>query len=145
MILFCDTSALVKLYIDEMGSANVKQALAKASSAVVSRITWVEIHSAFARRAREKTDNAATLELAKVSIKTDWPSFAVTEITQPLTELAANYADAFALRACDSVQLASATEVKRIAQTSVLFACYDLRLNKAAALLGLEILIPEPT
>jgi len=37
----------------------------------------------------------------------------------------------------DSIQLAAAFEVARISQTSIFFACYDLRLNKAAKLLGI--------
>ena len=140
MILFCDTSALIKIYIQEIGSQQIKQELANASSVAVSRVTWVEAHAAFARRVREQVQDASVFEFAKKALQEDWPSYVVTEVTSTLTVVAANYADAFALRAYDSVQLASAIEVKRIAQSPVLFACYDLRLNKAASLLGLDIL-----
>ena len=49
MILYCDTSALVKLYVDEDGSAQVAAALAGADIVAVCRIAWVEALSAFAR------------------------------------------------------------------------------------------------
>jgi predicted adenine nucleotide alpha hydrolase (AANH) superfamily ATPase len=54
--------------------------------------------------------------------------------------LAGEYADTFALRGYDSVQLAAAYETKRISQSPVCFACFDLRLNKAAKALGLACL-----
>jgi hypothetical protein len=59
------------------------------------------------------------------------------DITQQLVERAGDYADAFALRAYDAVQLAAAFETARISQSAVQFACFDVRLNRAAKTLGL--------
>lgn len=61
----------------------------------------------------------------------------VLEIDQRLVELVGEYADTFALRGYDSIQLAAAFEAGRISQTPVFFACFDIRLNKAAKLLGM--------
>jgi hypothetical protein len=61
----------------------------------------------------------------------------VLEIDQTLVERAGEFADTFALRGYDSIQLAAAFETARISQTPIFFACYDLRLNKAAKLLGM--------
>jgi len=53
VILYCDTSALLKLYVKEEASDEVL-ASARASSVVaVSRIAWAEAYAAFARRMRE--------------------------------------------------------------------------------------------
>jgi len=49
-------------------------------------------------------------------------------------------ADAFALRAYDSVQLAAAHALQVNAEQPMTFACYDRRLNQAAQLLQLEVL-----
>jgi len=42
LILFCDTSALVKLYIAEMGSDALKSRLLDADEVAVCRIAWAE-------------------------------------------------------------------------------------------------------
>ena len=63
MILFCDTSALVKLYILEESSRGM-QALAGAASAIaVCRIAWAEMMAALSRRAREFPNDADAIEV----------------------------------------------------------------------------------
>lgn len=51
MILFCDTSALVKLYIEEDGSSELKLKLHECDAVVVCRIASAEAYAALARRA----------------------------------------------------------------------------------------------
>lgn len=51
MILFCDTSALIKLYIVEEGSDALKIQLSSAEAVAVCRIAWAEAHAALSRRA----------------------------------------------------------------------------------------------
>ncbi|OGT93008.1 MAG: twitching motility protein PilT, partial [Gammaproteobacteria bacterium RIFOXYA12_FULL_61_12] len=132
MILFCDTSALLKLYIIEAGSEAVKARVAEAEAVALCRIAWAEAHAALSRRAREVPEDAPVIEQAKAALAQDWPRFVVMEVDQPLVVRAGDYADTFALRGYDSVQLAAAFETGRIAQTPVCFACFDTRLNKAA-------------
>lgn len=140
MILFCDTSALVKLYIAEPESDALKARVLEAEAVVVCRIAWAEAHAALSRRAREVTEDAATIEQAKAALAADWPRFVVLDIDQPLVERAGEYADTFALRGYDSIQLAAAFETGRIAQSAICFACFDTRLTKAAKLLGMTCL-----
>ena len=52
MILYLDTSALVKLYAREVGSAEVKRAVARADLVATSLVAYVEARSAFARKHR---------------------------------------------------------------------------------------------
>lgn len=140
MILFCDTSALVKLYIVEAESAALKARMMEAEAVAVCRIAWAEAHAALSRRARDVPEDAAAIERAKNALTTDWPHFVVLEVTQALVERAGEYADTFALRGYDSVQLAAAAEAGRISQTPINFACFDTRLNKAAKILGMTCL-----
>ena len=137
MILFCDTSALLKLYVVESGSDALKVLVQEAEAVAVSRIAWAEAYAALSRRAREVPEDNSLIEQAKAALAYDWPHFVVLEIDQPLVELAGEYADTFALRGYDSIQLAAAFEVGRISQTPLFFACFDTRLNKAAKLLGM--------
>ena len=137
MILFCDTSALVKLYILEDSSREM-QALAGAASAIaVCRIAWAEMMAALARRAREFPNDADAMEVVRKRLRTDWLKYIVVEVTQALVELAGEYADTFALRGYDSVQLAAARTLQDTAGEEVQFACFDTRLGKAARMLGM--------
>ncbi|MBS3934864.1 MAG: type II toxin-antitoxin system VapC family toxin [Sulfuritalea sp.] len=163
MILFCDTSALVKLYVREDGTDRVLREVEAASIVAVCRIAWAETMAAFARRARETNDltqkspprgalpsrgrntrggpsrfeDAALIEEIRRRLHKDWEDYAIVEITQPLVERAGDYADTFALRAYDSVQLAAAATLQAAVGAPVRFACFDQRLQKAAKILGL--------
>lgn len=53
MIVYLDTSALVKLYIDEAGAPIVRRAAREAELMATSEIAYVEMRAALARRHRE--------------------------------------------------------------------------------------------
>ena len=137
MILFCDTSALVKLYILEDSSREMQTLAGAASAIAVCRIAWAEMMAALARRAREFPNDADAIEVVRKRLRTDWPRYVVVEVTQALVELAGEYADTFALRGYDSVQLAAARSLQDMAVEEIQFACFDTRLGKAARMLGM--------
>ena len=138
MILFCDTSALVKLYVLEESSREMQALAAAATAIAVCRIAWAEMMAALARRAREFPSDAEAIETVRNRLRTDWSRYAVVEITQPLVQLAGEFADTFALRGYDSVQLAAARTLQESAGEEVRFACFDIRLGKAARILGMS-------
>ena len=138
MILFCDTSALVKLYVHEDGTDSVTEQAAASDIIAVCRIAWVEAMSAMARRSREQPQDASAIAQARRRLAADRPHYLALEVTQELVELAGDYAEAFALRSYDSVQLAAAHTVHQALAGEVRFACYDSRLVKAARVLGIE-------
>ncbi|NBT56850.1 MAG: PIN domain-containing protein [Betaproteobacteria bacterium] len=137
MILFCDTSALVKLYILEDSSRDMQTLAGAASAIAVCRIAWAEMMAALSRRAREFPNDADAIEVVRKRLRTDWPRYVVVEVTQALVDLAGEYADTFALRGYDSVQLAAARTLQDMAREEIQFACFDSRLGKAARMLGM--------
>ena len=141
MILFCDTSALLKLFVDEIGSDSMAKARSDSEAIAVCRITWAESMATFAQRSRVKGANQAGLAQAKSLFENTWSNFVISEVTQPLVEKAGMYAEAFALRGYDSVQLAAAHQLHEQFALPLTFACFDRRLNQAAALLQLEVLL----
>lgn len=141
MILFCDTSALLKLFVDEIGSDSMAKARSDSEAIAVCRISWAESMAAFAQRSRVKGANQAGLAQAKSLFENTWSNFVITEVTQPLVEKAGMYAEAFALRGYDSVQLAAAHNLHEQFALPLAFACFDRRLSQAAALLQLEVLL----
>jgi predicted nucleic acid-binding protein len=140
VILFCDTSALLKLFIDEEGSDVMLRERSDCTAIAVCRITWAESMAAFAQRGRVKGANQAGLTQARSMFEQTWPDFAIADVTQPLVEKAGVYAEAFALRGYDSVQLAAAHNLHEQFDLPLTFACFDRRLNQAAQLLQLEVL-----
>ena len=137
MILYCDSSALVKLYVVEPGSEEVRAAVGAADAVATCRITWAEIYAALSRRARESPKDAAAIEMAKQAFAADWPHYVVIEVSQSVVERAGEFADTFALRGYDAVQLAAAHILAEASGEACDFACFDLRLAKAAKVLGL--------
>ena len=135
MLLFCESSALVKLLIDEPESAQIHQATERAGL-----IAACEAMAAMARRQRDDPTSAEDIEQARQRLIRLWSSFTIVEVSQQLVEVAGRYADGFALRAYDSVQLAAAHTLHLTSEQPVTFACYDRRLNQAARLLRLEVL-----
>ena len=140
MILFCDTSALLKLFIDEQDSENMIKARSSSEGIAVCRITWAESMAAFAQRTRFKGANQAGLAQARSMFEQVWPGFAIADVTQSLVEQAGVFSEAFALRGYDSVQLAAAHQLHEQFALPLTFACFDRRLNQAAKLLKLEVL-----
>lgn len=138
MILYCDTSALIKLYLQEDQSNQMLTAARTADVLAVCRITWAEAMAGFARRVREVEEDGERIEQARQRLQADWPRYAIVEVNQPLVERAGELADIFALRGYDSVQLAAALVLKTGADETVTFACFDKRLSKAALVLGLQ-------
>jgi predicted nucleic acid-binding protein len=137
VILYCDSSALVKLYVVEPGSEEVRAAVEAAEAVATCRITWAEIHAALSRRAREAPQDAAAIETAKQAFAAEWLHYVVIEVSQSIVERAGEFADTFALRGYDAVQLAAAQLLAEASGEACAFACFDLRLAKAAKVLGL--------
>jgi predicted nucleic acid-binding protein len=140
MILFCDTSALIKLLIDEPESDQMQQASSDAEAIAVCRITWAEAMAAMARRQREDPMSGNNIDLARGRLIQNWNDLTIVEVSQNLVETAGRFADGFALRGYDSVQLAAAHELRISTDQTLTFASYDRRLRQAAQLLQLEVL-----
>jgi len=94
--------------------------------------------AALARRLRESPADGKVIEAVRARLRADWSRYAIVEITQPLVERAGEYADTFALRAYDSIQLAAARVLQEASDEALHFACFNARLSKAAGILGMR-------
>jgi uncharacterized protein len=142
---FLDSSALLKRYLSEIGTAWVQALTAKASGNIllISRITSVEILSAIARRQREgslTSEQTQTLRTIFQQHFTD--QYEIVELTPTLTTLAGELCARQSLRAYDAVQLASALTILPIIAQSpenfLTFLTADDRLLRAAQLEHLQ-------
>ena len=145
MSVYLDASALVKLYVDEDGSDAVWRLVGEDGSATC-RVTWAEALAAFARRERESPLGTAEVwSTARQRLKDDWPALQVVEVTQTLVERAGEYAETFALRGHDAVQLAAGQALRSALTNAPTFVSFDRRLNRAARVLGLPLPEGAPT
>ena len=138
MILFCDTSALMKLYAQEAHSSAVRTAVKKASATLVSLITWVEVHAAYSLKQRTQQITQAQVDEGLARLQQEWANFSRTGIDVALAAQAGQLALRFGLRAYDSIQLASAHRVHQQLGSAMAFYCFDKQLNAAAVALGIS-------
>ena len=131
----------MKLLVDEDQSDQMRQVSTTVEAIGVCRISWAETMAALARRQREDPISSDDLEQARQHLIHAWRTFTIVEVSQPLVESAGRFADVFALRGYDSVQLAAAQELQLKAEQPVIFASDDRRLNQAAQMLQLEVLL----
>jgi len=133
LILYLDTSSLVKLYIEENGSEETQRLVEGALLVCTSVIAYAEARSALARLCRECKLSQEDHEMAKVDLDEDWPRYLAIEVTREVWKAAGDLAEKHALRGFDSLHLASFlhllhSDLGEPAQ----FSSFDDRLNDAA-------------
>lgn len=138
MRLYLDTSALVKLYVDEEGSPLVRSAVDQAGLIATSAIAYVEARAAFVRRRHEGGLSGRDYRSIIRDLDADWARYLVVEITDSLIRGAARLAEAHRLKAYDAVHLASAAAIHGRLAEPILFTSWDLELEKAAKREGLD-------
>ena len=139
MKLYLDTSALVKLYVEEDGSDKVREAVAGAETVATSAIAYVEARAAFARRRREKRLSRSDYYRTAQELEADWEHYFLLEVTSGLIRRAAELTEAHDLRAYDAIHLASAKLLQERVQAAILFASWDSSLLTAARREGLNL------
>lgn len=134
MILYLDTSSLVKLYVEEDGSDGVTAAVEEAEVVATSVVAYPEARSAFSRLAREDFLAPEQLRAAQEAFDRDWSSFLKVGVLRRVYQRAGELVDEFPLRGFDALHLASFLEVVRKAKDQrVEFSAFDARLVAAAS------------
>jgi hypothetical protein len=141
---FLDSSALVKRYVSETGSAWIQQITdpQTGNSLFIARITWVEVRSALARRQREGSLTLAAVNQLIQIFRSDLNNqYQVIELDSTLAETAGQLVSQYPLRAYDAVQLASVLRIQpafaTTQSTQLIFLTADNRLSAIATALGL--------
>jgi predicted nucleic acid-binding protein len=130
--LYLDTSSIVKLYVDEPGSDEVRQELDEASAAATSLIAYAEARATFARLRRLGGITPAGLRLAKRDFDTDWLVWAIVPPSMSLCRAAGDLAEEYGLRGFDSVHLATFLQLTTTERSEVRFSSFDRNLSRAA-------------
>lgn len=148
--LYLDTSALLKLFIEEEGSARVRalaEGRAGADVLLVSRLGFTEASISLARMVHLGRFPAADLPHHLGSLQDYWDqSIQEVGLTEEILEDARQLAQRFPLRTYDAIHLASAKEARKMLRGifagEVRFLAFDKALLKAAKTLRFPA--PEP-
>ncbi|MBI4612737.1 MAG: type II toxin-antitoxin system VapC family toxin [Planctomycetes bacterium] len=137
MNLYLDTSALVKLYVREPGTRDVRTQVDRAERVATSRVAYPEARAAFARRFREGGLSRPGLRQAAAALDRDLPGLLIVELDAITARRAGDLAERHALRGFDAIHLASALELTSLLGSVAVFLAYDSTLLAAAAAEGL--------
>ena len=139
MILYLDTSALVKLYVREPGSTVLRAHAAKAGALATSVVAYAETRAAFARLRQSGVSSDTRHQQRLQQFERDWESLLRVELAAEVLRSAGDMAEIYGLRGFDSIQLASALWLKARVTEPVDFAVFDKRLGAAASKAGLAV------
>ena len=146
---FFDTSAVVKHYRAEVGTARVDTLLAEAGARhFISALGVVELHSVFGRLVRTGHITAADFGLARGRFLADvaaglWQVAPVADSDfHRAQQLLVRYGLGRSLRTLDAIQLAVALTLNAAGPLAG-FVCADANLNHVVAAEGLPVLDPE--
>ena len=149
-VYFVDSSALVKRYLKEVGTAWVMGLFRPHSGHRIhtAEITLVEVIAALARRQKGNRISPANAAKSMARFRRAYRTkFFKVMLDSSLLEQAANLAEKHALRGYDAVQLAAASEVQRIraaaGASALIFVSADATLNSAAQSEGLLVDNPD--
>ena len=137
MILYLDTSALVKRYFLETYSDDVLSRWRSATQIVTSFVAYAETMASIYRKKRE-ADLADTL-IRRIAnfFHEDWQSFIRVEVNDELNRYIDRVVERYPLRGFDAIHLASAMVIHERLSENFVFACFDDRLAGAAQSEGL--------
>lgn len=141
MILYLDTSALVKLFVDEPHSGSLRDHAAGCEIVLTHIIAYAEACAAFASISRSRRDEEFLGKL-RASLDKQWERWEIGGIDWPLVRRAGELAHQHRLRAYDSIHLAAVERVRdALAEgTDLRFAVFDAELNRAAHEAGITLL-----
>ncbi len=132
MIVYLDTSSLVKLYVEEEGSRLVRKLVERAGMVATSVVAYAEARAGLARQRREGGLTAAGYDRAKHDFEQDWPRYMTIEVSEAVYRSAGDLAEKHHLRGFDSLHLASYLSLYRDGVRQIRFSAFDEALNRAA-------------
>jgi predicted nucleic acid-binding protein len=140
MIVYLDTSALVKLYVREAASVRVRNWVRSAAAAATSVVAYAEARAAFARLYRSALTSPRRHRERVARLNVDWESYMRIELTPAVLRLAGETAETYELRGFDGIHLASALWLKDRTEVDCKFVVFDQRLHDGASRAGLSVL-----
>lgn len=135
-LVYFDSSALVKLVVDEPGSDLAADMWDGCDAALASRLAYPEVRAALATAARNHDLDETGLASAEQAWADYWPAVRPVELTKAVERHAGQLAGWHGLRGADAVHLASAMAV---GDPELVLAVWDRRLHAGARAVHLRV------
>lgn len=135
-LIYFDSSALVRLLVQEEGSDLAAQLWDGCDAALASRLAYPEVCAALAAAGRNHDLSRDDLDVAEQAWEQYWAAVRPVELTAAVQRQAGQLARTHALRGADAVHLAS---VLAVADPDLVLAAWDRRLHAGAATAGLPV------
>ncbi|MFV9672312.1 MAG: type II toxin-antitoxin system VapC family toxin [Acidimicrobiia bacterium] len=132
-VCYFDSSALVKVLLNEPGSGLARSLWSGADVPITSVLAYAEVRAALAMASRLGRLADSDHTRAKAYWERMWRSVSVVEATVGVVERAGSLAEQHHLRGFDSIHLASATVIPA---DLAIVATWDRRLAGAATAMG---------
>ena len=122
MILYCDTSALIKRYVEEEGSGRVNELWDAAEGIATSVVAFAETVAALNRKRRDGVLTAREFARTMTAWKRDYDNFILVPVDGSLNERIELLTRAHPLRGFDAIHLASALVIRSDGRIATRFA-----------------------
>ena len=144
MNYYMDTSALIKKYVDEVGSNQVRELIESddCEDIFTALITKAETGAALAAKVRNHALSKNDYDQIISELDSDFESmYTYVDLEYSTVDFAIEFSEKHKLRGYDSVQLATAVQSQR-SHGPMKFVCADKNLLNAAINEGFEVLEP---
>jgi predicted nucleic acid-binding protein len=135
---YLDTSALVKRFLFEPGSARVRGLTESSRDIAIATVGYAEIYAALNRKRRDGDLSRAEYNQAAERFEMHWRSYFRVPLHDDILDLARALTERHPLRGFDAIHLASALSLRQALDEEIAFAAADHRLLQAAASEGLQ-------
>jgi predicted nucleic acid-binding protein len=135
-IVYFDSSAFVKLVVEEPGSELAAALWDGCDAAVSSRLAYPEVRSALAAAGRAQRLDEAEQARGESLWEDFWAATRPIEFTESIAAHAGELASRHSLRGADAVHLAS---LLAVGATDTLFAVWNQRLRVGAREAGVQL------
>lgn len=136
-LVYFDSSAFIKLLVEEHGSDLAVAAWDGCDAALSSRLAYPEVRAALSAAGRANRLAPSQQQHAEIAWEGYWASTRPVELTEAVTAHAGQLAGRHALRGADAIHLAS---VLAVDPTHTLFAVWDQRLRDGAQSEGVHLI-----
>lgn len=143
MNLYIDTSALIKLFIQEAYSDEVRRCVESADIIATALLTRAETPAGLNRLARMNILEQKQCETALANFRNEWQTYHRIPITEQIVERAGLLTSQYSLRGYDAVHLACALTWSELLGAPVTVATFDRELRAAAQKSGFNVFPQE--
>jgi len=142
-MIYFESSALVKKYVQEAGSEEVFSRMVKSGPVVTAKLAYPEILSSLARKRREKALTEKDYHGALGDFEEDWKEFLIIEFQDELLPVMKLLSSRHPLKGADLVHLGSAIWFGKAVREKITFVASDVQLLKIARQEKMEVVNPE--